>query len=136
LFHAIELKRLVNRFANVDMRSVAPDARAKWIAMLLEHATAFERDNAMLRQEIQPVFFQSSSLDVGEEGSIKNDSELAGVVERLHKSALFNNDAIRSAFTISSQSSAAAIKSAAFWSSLQRAESLAQRIKRYQAPSN
>jgi hypothetical protein len=89
-----------------------------------------------LQQEIQPVFFPKSSLDVVEEGSIKSDAELAGVVERLHKSALFNNEAVRSAFTISSQSSAAAVRSAAFWISLQRADSLAQRIKRYQAPSN
>ncbi|MFN2514426.1 MAG: hypothetical protein ABR568_23820, partial [Pyrinomonadaceae bacterium] len=38
LFHAIELKRLINRFANIDMRTVAPDARAKWLQMLREHA--------------------------------------------------------------------------------------------------
>jgi hypothetical protein len=57
LFHAIELCRLVSRFANVNMRAVAPDARANWLSMLREHATAFARENALLRQEIQPIFF-------------------------------------------------------------------------------
>jgi len=136
LFHAIELKRLVDRFANVDMRTVAPDARAKWVAMLREHVSAFARENAMLRQEIGPVFFPAASSNVNEENLIQSDADLARAVERLHKLALANNDAIRSAFTISAQSSAAAIKSAAFWQSLQKAEKLAERIRQYQATSN
>jgi DNA-directed RNA polymerase specialized sigma24 family protein len=136
LFHAIELKRLVNRFTNVDMRRVAPDARAKWLAMLREHVTAFAHENAVLRQEIGPVFFPGPPLNVTEEDLIKSDADLARAVEQLHKLALADNDAIRSAFTISSQSSAARIKSAAFWQSIQRAENLAERIKQYQTTSN
>ena len=136
LFHAIELRNLINRFANVDMRTVAPDARIKWLAMLQQHAAAFARENAILRQEIQPVFFPGSSLNVGEDVSIQSDADLARAVERLHKLALSNNVAIRSALTISAQSSAAAIKSPAFWQSLERAESLAQRIGQYQTANN
>ncbi|HEU0046096.1 MAG TPA: hypothetical protein VFQ43_00660, partial [Nitrososphaera sp.] len=59
------------------------------------------------------------------------DADLARVVERLHKLALSNNEAIRSAFTISAQSSASAFKSVGFWQSLQRAENLAGRIRQY-----
>lgn len=136
LFHAIELRNLINRFANVDMRTVAPDARTKWLRMLQQHAAAFARENAILRQEIQPVFFPGSSLHVGEEVSIPSDADLARAVERLHKLALSNNVAIRSALTISAQSSAVAIKSTAFWQSLERAESLAKRIVQYQAATN
>ena len=136
LFHAIELKRLVNRFAHVDMRTVAPDARAKWLAMLHEHAAAFTRENAVLRQEIGPIFFPGTSLQVAEEVSLQSDADLARAVERLHKSALSNNEGIRAAFTISSQSSAAAIQSPAFWQSIQRAGNLAAKIKQYQTTSN
>jgi hypothetical protein len=132
LFHAIELKRLVDRFANVDMNSIAPDSRAKCEAMLREHVSAFERENAVLSQEIRPVFFPAASSNVAEEGSIQSDADLARAVDRLHKLALANNDAIRSAFTISAQSSAGAIKSATFWQSLQRAENLTERIRQYQ----
>ena len=136
LFHAIELKKLIDRFASVDMRTVAPDARAKWLLMLRQHAAAFARDNALLRQEIQPVFFAGASLHVGEEVSIQSDADLARVVERLHKLAFSNNIAIRSALTISAQSSATAIKSAAFWQSLQRVEHLAEGIAQYQTGNN
>jgi RNA polymerase sigma factor (sigma-70 family) len=133
MFHAIELKRLVNRFANVDMQTVAPDARTKWIRMLHEHAAAFERETAALRLEIQPVFFPGASVPLAESSSINNDADLGRAVERLHKLALANNDAVRSALTTSSQSSAAAVKSIAFWQALFKAEELAKKIQQYQA---
>ena len=136
LFHAIELKRLIDRFANVDMRTIAPDARLKFLAMLREHAAAFERENAVLRQEIGPVFFAGTAAAGAGEVSIQSDAELARAVERLHRLALSNTDAIRSALTISSQSSAAAIKSPAFWQSIQRAESLAKKIQQYQTEND
>jgi RNA polymerase sigma factor (sigma-70 family) len=132
LFHAIELKRLVNRFANVDMKTVAPGARTKWLAMLHEHAAAFERDMAALRQELQDVFFRGASAPPAEGGAVNSDADLARVVERLHKLALANNNAVRSAFTISSQSSAVAVKSTAFWQALFKAEELAKKIEQYQ----
>jgi hypothetical protein len=113
------------------MRTVAPDARTKWLTMLHQHASAFERETATLQQELQSIFLPGTSLPGAEDVSIQSDAELAGVVERVHKLALSNNDAIRSAFTISSHSSAAAVKSAAFWQSLQRSGSLAKRIEQY-----
>jgi hypothetical protein len=132
LFHAIELKRLVNRFANVDMQTVAPGAREKWLDMLHEHATAFTRETAALRQEIQPVFFPAAPAPPGKGDAIKSDAELARAIERLHKLALSNNEAVRSAFTTSSHSSAVAVKSAAFWQALFKAEELAKKIQSYQ----
>jgi RNA polymerase sigma factor (sigma-70 family) len=136
LFHAIELKQITNRFDNVDMRTVAPDARAKFLAMLHEHAAAFERENAVLRREIGPVFFPGQALTVAEEVSIQSDADLARAIERLHKLALSNTNSIRSALTISSKASAVAIKSAAFWQSMQRAGKLADAIRKYQNTSN
>jgi len=130
LFHAIELKRLINRFANVDMRTVAPDAHAKWLQMVREHAAASERETAALCQEIQPIFFSESPPVAAEEIEISGDVDLAHAVERLHKLALTNNDALRAAFTISTQSSKA-VKSLQFWRSLSSAENLAARIKKY-----
>jgi hypothetical protein len=132
MFHAIELKRLVSRFANVDMQTVAPDARAKWLRMLREHAAAFERDTSSLRLEIQPVFFPGAAAPSAESGPLNSDAELARAVERLYKFALANNDAVRSALTTSSQSSAAGVKSIAFWQALFKAEELAKKIQQYQ----
>src|SRR5690349_12679369 len=128
----MELKRLANRFANVDMQTVAPGAREKWLDMLHEHATAFARETAALRQEIQPVFFPSAPAAGSEGGEINSDAELALAIERLHKLALSNNEAVRSAFTTSKESSSVAVKSAAFWHALFKAEELAKKIQHYQ----
>ena len=130
LFHAISLQRVVNRFANVDMRTVAPDARAKWLAMVREHATAYERELAVLREDLRPIFFAGTSSVAIDETPIATDADLAAAVERLHKLALANNEAVRTAFTISARSSAGALKSS-FWTMSASAERLAQRIERY-----
>ena len=136
LFHAIEIKQLVKRFATVDMRTVAPDARVKWIRMLREHATALSNDNAALRGKIQPIFFAGSPVLTSDEASIQSDADLARAVDRLHQLALANNAAVRAAFTISTESSAVAFKSNAFWQALFRVEKLAERIKQYEAVSH
>ena len=130
VFHAVSLERVVNRFANVDMRTVTPDARAKWLAMVREHASAYAREMAILREELQPIFFAGASSGVVDEKAIANDADLAVAVDRLHKLALANNDAVRTAFTISARSSGQALKSS-FWSLSASAEGLAQRIQRY-----
>lgn len=130
LFQAIALERLINRFENVDMRTVTPDARAKWLAMIREHANAFERETAILREELHPIFFASAPSSGVEEFAIDNDADLAVAVERLHKLALANNDAVRAAFTISSRSSVAPLKSS-FWRMSASAQSLARKIERY-----
>jgi len=130
LFHAIALKQLVNRFANVDMRTVAPDARAKWLSMIREQAVAFERETALLRRDLQPIFFVGAELGAGEELTIASDADLAVAVEKLHKLALANNDAVRTAFVISSRSSAGALRSS-FWRLSANAQGLARGIERY-----
>jgi hypothetical protein len=130
LFHAIELKLLINRFANVDMRTITPDARAKWLQMVHDHAAALERETAALRQDIQPVFFSGSPAVAAEKIEIAGDVDLTRAVERLHKLVQANNDAVRAAFTISAQSSNT-VKSSQFWRALLSAENLAAHIRKY-----
>lgn len=76
------------------MQTVAPGTREKWLDMLHEHAAAFERETTALRPEIQPMFFGGASAPGAEGGSINSDAELAGAVERVHKIALANNNAV------------------------------------------
>lgn len=130
VFHAISLQRVVSRFANVDMRTVTPDARAKWLAMVREHASAYAREMALLREELRPIFFAGASSGSLDDSAIANDADLAVAVERLHKLALANNEAVRTAFTISARSSGQGLKSS-FWSLSASAEGLAQRIQQY-----
>src|SRR6185295_6811874 len=100
--------------------------------MLHEHAAAFQRETAALRQEIQPVFFPGASAPGSEGGAITSDADLARAIEGLHKLALSNNEGVRSAFTTSSHTSAVAVKSTAFWQALFKAEELAKKIQNYQ----
>ena len=128
LFRAIELKRLAVRFAHVDMRTVAPDARAKWLEMVRDHAAALNRETTALRRELEPIFFSETSANGVEDFTIDNDADLTRAIERLHRLALANNEAIRQAFTISSESSAAAFKSPQFARGLAGAAGLSSRI--------
>jgi RNA polymerase sigma factor (sigma-70 family) len=131
LFHAVELKRLVERFARVDMRTVTPDARAKWVAMMRDHANACARETVALRRELEPVFFSGAAAESVEDLSINSDADLARAIERLHKLTLANNEAIGHAFTISARSSAAAFKASQFKRSLEVAARLSDRISEY-----
>jgi len=67
---------------NIDMRTVTPDARAKWLQMVREHAAALERETAALRQDIQPIFFSGSPSLAAEEIEIAGDVDLIRAVER------------------------------------------------------
>jgi RNA polymerase sigma factor (sigma-70 family) len=131
LFHAVELKRLVARFAGVDMRAVAPDARSKWLEMMAEHASAYAREIAALRRELQPVFFAETAADASEDFAIGNDSDLTRAAERLNRLAVATNEALGQAFTISKQSSAAAFSSSQFRRNLEVAARLSERISQY-----
>ncbi|MFN2408092.1 MAG: RNA polymerase sigma factor [Pyrinomonadaceae bacterium] len=131
LFHAVELKRLVERFARVDMRAVTPDARSKWLAMMRDHANAWARETAALRGELSPVFFSGAAAEEAEDFSINSDADLTRAIERLHRLALANNEAIGQAFTISARSSAAAFKAPQFKRSLEVAARLSNRISEY-----
>lgn len=131
LLQAVELKHLVERFARVDLRTVAPDARSKWLELMRSHALAFSRENAALQRELQPVFFFERSATVVEDFAIDNDADLSRAVERLHRLALANNDAIRQAFTITKASSASAFKSPQFKRNLEGAARLSDRISHY-----
>jgi hypothetical protein len=123
----VKLKRLTARFAGVDMRALAPDARLKWLAMLREHSTAFERETAALREDLAPIF-ALGKVDVTDDLTIESDADLIRAVEHLHRLALATNEAIRAAFTISNQSSASAFRAAQFRQSIAKAQLLAQRI--------
>ena len=127
LLHASALKKLVARFSPQDLRGLAPDARTKWLGMIHEHALGCQREVALLRQELRMVFGGLS-----EAGSDNvTEADLVQAAGRLVEMSYANDEAVRSAFTVSSESrGAAAIKSNQFWRSLSSAERLAESIDR------
>lgn len=127
LLHASALKKLVTRFSPQDLRGLAPDARTKWLGMIHEHALGCQREVASLRQELRMVFGGS-----GESGGENvTEASLPQAAGRLVELSYGNDEAVRSAFTVSSEGKgAAAIKSNQFWLTLSSAERLAAAIDR------
>jgi hypothetical protein len=127
LLQASALKRLVRRFSSEEIRALEPEARTKWLAMIREHAQAYQREVRALRQQLGSVFGGSSPSTEQEAVSEANLTRLA---DRLVQLSYANDEAVRSAFTISTEDDpAAAIKSPQFWRSLTNAEMLAAAIQ-------
>ncbi|MET0624130.1 MAG: hypothetical protein ABW250_14190, partial [Pyrinomonadaceae bacterium] len=125
LLHASALRRLVGRFTPEEARALRPDARAKWLSMVREHAGAYRREVGALRAQLTPVFGSH-----GGGGQTSVSGSLAQAAERLLQSSYAQDDAVRTAFTISeSGGSAAAIRSAQFWRTLAASERLAASVQ-------
>jgi len=124
--HAWAIKRLTSRFSVEELRALDPESRAKWLAMIRGHARAIHQELAMLRQGLMPVFpipdagLAPSTID------ISDDKALSAAAERLIDLCSANDTVLRSALTISSDTSrASSIKTSRFWRSINDAESLA-----------
>jgi RNA polymerase sigma factor (sigma-70 family) len=132
LFRASALKRLTDRFSAEELRTLDPEARAKWLGMIREHARAFQSETVLLRRDLEPVFGSSSAVGDGPE-QIVDDASLVRAANRLAEFARTNNEAVQSAFTLSvSANVGVAVKAAPFWRSLKNSEALAQSITRVQ----
>jgi len=128
--HAWALKRLLDQFSLEDLRTLNPEGRAKWLALLKGHARAFEQDTRALRLELQPVFFPGAPFaEPPDTGEIVDDDALTRAVGSLFELGSANDQVVRSALAISTESgSPSAIKSPQFWRALRSAERLAAQI--------
>jgi hypothetical protein len=125
LLHASALRRLVGRFTPEEARALGVDARAKWLSMIREHAGAYRREVAALRSQLTPVFGSH-----GEGARAQTPGALAQDAERLLQLSYAQDDAVRTAFTISEAGgSAAALKSQQFRRTLAASEGLAASIQ-------
>lgn len=129
--HAAALKRLINQLSAEDLRTLDPEARAKWLTLIRDHARAYQDETARLRQELQPIFFSGAPLDAPQDGAkITDDAGLARAIGSLFELGAASDDAIRSAFSISpSGADALTIKTPQFWHALREAEAEAERIQ-------
>jgi len=125
LLQASALKRLVERFSPEDVRALSPEARSKWLDMIHQHASACRREVGALRQQLGMIFGARASN--AEMNHLSNSIRMAN---RLVELSYANDDAVRSAFTISADSrSTAPINTDTFWRSLATLERLASAIE-------
>ena len=124
LLQAAALKRLVTRFSTEEIGELAPAARTKWLVMIDQHAQAYRREVQTLRNELKPIFQESS-------GSTQPpvDADLAQLADRLVQLSYANDESVRSAFTVSEEENRMVLNSAKFWRSLAEAEALAEAIQ-------
>jgi hypothetical protein len=126
------LRKLVDRFSTNDLRGLDPQAHAKWLSMIGEHARGCQREIAALRQELSPVFnVASSPASLSDEAvsEIAGESDLARAAMRLNELSAGADESVRLAFTLSS-GGASTFKSGQFWRMLDSAESLGQKIEK------
>ena len=123
------LKQLAGRFSQEELRMLDDESRAKWRAMILQHARSFQREADGLHRKLEPVFAASAAReDVSE---ITNDAELVRAVDRLFALWATVDENVRASFSIASSSSTdIAVKRSQFWQSLETAEGLAGKIAR------
>ena len=124
------LKRLAGQFSADDLRTMSPEAHAKWLAVMRSHAHNCEQEARGLRQELQPIFFPGTGPGADIDAiDINDDASLARAAARLFDLVAANDRVVRSAFTISAQPAATtAIRSSQFWGALKSAEGLAAKI--------
>jgi hypothetical protein len=127
--HVYAMKRLIGQFSPEELRTLSPEAKNKWLALIRSHARDYQNDVETLRRELQPIFSPSLPGSGATVPEITDDASLAHAVEQLFSLASANDGVIRSAFATSSETSAtSAISSPQFWRSLISAEGLAGKI--------
>lgn len=126
--HALALKQIVERFSPEQVRTLSATARGQWHALVREHAKICQSELATLHLELQPIF-GSSADDKRGDVEVSNDEDLLRAATRLFELAAANDDAVRTAFSVSDENaSAVRIRAPQFWDSLQSAQKLAARI--------
>jgi RNA polymerase sigma factor (sigma-70 family) len=129
LLHASALKRLAGRFSAAEISALSPAARRKWLEMIADHAGTLQREVVALRVELSPIFSGGNSAGGGAPGTV-SEGTLSQTAEHLLQLSYGHDEAVRSAFTISSTGGTAArLKSAQFWRSLRSTEELAAAIQ-------
>jgi hypothetical protein len=130
--HARALNEVAARVARGEVQLLTRDTRENWYRMLRQHASAFQRETAALRSDLQPIFlpeFASEEPDV--DIRLTGDADLAAVAAWLFELGS-SHDAIiartfsRSADELNSQPPAWG----PFFRSVRAAERLAAHLER------
>jgi hypothetical protein len=128
LLHAGAVRDLVARFSSAELASMTEVVRERWRSLVNAHAQEVQRQTAMLRLSLEPVFFQSRTVDGRPEVP---PSTVADAAERLFARVVGHDEAVRAAFAVSSRTAGELeVRRTEFLRSLRAAEDLATEIER------
>lgn len=127
--HLGALKKIANQFKPEELKTLKPEAREKWLALIRSHARAFAEQNSALRRELKPVFFAGAGEGGGRGASVSSNAELINAIRQLYETGAANDSVILSAFAASGNGGVSAIGAAQFWQALKNAEAMARSIQ-------
>jgi hypothetical protein len=124
--HLGALRRMVNQFSPEQLRTLTPEARAKWLSLIWAHAQAYQQKSAALRRDLKPIFFPGATEELPSSPVIRSDADLRQAVQELFATGFGNYQVIRSAFTVTSEHARfTVINTPQFWQAMKHAEALA-----------
>jgi len=108
---------------------MSPDARAKWLALIKQHAIAFRQESEYLRGKLKQAF-DEPEVSSPAATSVREIDGVPRAIEVLFGLVSANDRVVRSAMTISpGDTQFTAIKTVPFWQSLKSAEALAAKLQ-------
>ena len=125
--HVYAMKRLAGQFSLEELRTMTPDAKNKWLALIRSHAGAYRKEAASIQGELRSIY-PGASGTAGDTIEMTDDASLVRAVNRLFELAANNDSAIRSSFAMSSANKTASVSSPHFWQSMKSAQALAAAI--------
>lgn len=134
LFQASALRRVADRFTDAELKSLSSDGRAKWLAIIRQHAAAVQSQTAALMQALGPVVGNKPAAALpGDDALAASDASRRDAIKELFELANGNDQVFRSAFALSTGSAnISVINTPQFWQLLVRTEALAGSIARGQ----
>ncbi len=126
---AYAMRRLAKQFSPKEMKSLSPQAKGKWLALIRRHASAFQSETSAIRSELK-IVFGGRNVGASRTQRVQGISDIPQAVESLMSFASANDQVIRSAMTVSVKGNQfSAIKTNQFWRSLKTAEALAGKLR-------
>lgn len=129
--HAGAIKRLSDQLPSGELDKLAPDARAKWLALLHMHIRNYIESSTELRAELERLYSRPAARNwPPPDATHLGTSDLTNAINSLYRTAAANDRKLRSAFTVSSDTrTEPSIDTTDFWDALLSAEAIARQIE-------
>jgi hypothetical protein len=128
LMHALAIRRHTSEFARAGFGGLSSDQRARYDAILREHALGVARETSQLRAELEPVLFPGGRLGAVSADEATGDTDR--VAARLVELALANEKTVRMALALSGDQQNLSIRGDQFKRNLALLETLAAQLAR------
>jgi len=123
LLRAMALHDLAIRFHPEEL---SPQARRQWNQLVQDHASVFSSVTRRLQEELMPVFPTAKQKEQGTPAAVTESA--ISTINELFQLAKQNDEAVRAAFTLTSDVAPPDVLSAGFWQDLRKSESLAAAV--------